>query len=79
VRLEAFEENALYFLTRAFISARRVKDQWEIAAQMRMEILKAFKEHQIKLALPQRVLSATTDGQGNGEGSLTVRFTGEKK
>lgn len=77
VRLEAFEENALYFLTRAFISARRVKDQWELAAQMRMEILKAFKENNIKLAAPQRVLNVV--GEGSPEGSLTVRFGAEKK
>lgn len=77
-RLEAFEENSLYFLTRAFISARRVKDQWEIAAQLRMDILKAFKENNIKLAQPHRVLSALSD-ERTGDGVLAVRFGGEKK
>jgi small-conductance mechanosensitive channel len=77
VRLEAFEENALYFLIRAFISARRVKDQWDIAAQMRMEILKAFKVNDIKLAVPQRILNATS--ADNKDGALTFRFGVDEK
>ncbi len=72
VRLEEFEENALYFLVRAFISARRVKDQWDIAAQIRMEILKAFKENNITLALPQ-VLNLSTGDQSADE-MLAIRL-----
>lgn len=76
VRLEAFEENALYFLVRAFISARRVKEQWEIASQLRVEITKAFKEHEIKLALPQRVINeiASIQDQSIDESSIAVKF-----
>jgi small-conductance mechanosensitive channel len=44
VRLEDFEEHALYFLVRAFISARRVQEQWNIAALLREDIFKAFRE-----------------------------------
>ncbi|MBX9830960.1 mechanosensitive ion channel [Candidatus Babeliales bacterium] len=56
VRLEDFEESALYFLARAFISTRRVKEQWTIASTIREEIFKAFKEKGIHFAFPQRVL-----------------------
>lgn len=77
VRLEAFEENALYFLVRAFISSRRVKDQWEIAAQMRMEILKAFREHDIKLAVPS-LINADNPG-AIPDDALTVKFKKEEK
>ncbi len=72
VRLEGFEENALYFLVRAFISARRVRDQWEIAAQIRMETMKAFKANNIKLALPQ-VLNLTS-GTEDGDEALAIRL-----
>lgn len=56
VRLEDFEESALFFLARAFISTRRVKEQWTIASTIREEIFKAFKEKGIHFAFPQRVL-----------------------
>jgi small-conductance mechanosensitive channel len=60
VRLEDIDDIALCFLTRAFISARRVKDQWEVAAQLRGEILKTFKTHRIVLAKPARVVEFTS-------------------
>jgi len=44
VRLEEFDDNALCFLTRAFISSRRVREQWEIASFLRTEIMKTFKK-----------------------------------
>jgi len=61
VRLEGLEENSLYFLARGFISARRVKDQFEIASSLRIEVVKAFKEHKITLAQPHRVLHMASD------------------
>lgn len=61
VRLEGFEENAFYFLARGFISARRVKDQFEIASALRIELIKAFREHSIALAKPQRVVHMAQD------------------
>lgn len=70
VRLENFEENGLYFLTRAFVSARRVKEQWEIAAALRVEIIKAFKEQGIMLARPERVISSP----GNYQRALDITF-----
>jgi small-conductance mechanosensitive channel len=55
-RLEDIEDSAFCYLVRAFISARRVKEQWEIAAALRADIVKAFKEHHIELAKPARKL-----------------------
>jgi len=76
VRLEDIEENALYFLVRAFISARRVKEQWEIAAALRMEMVKAFRENGIKLAKPVRVLQGA-DGEGRALSSVDIKFDKE--
>ena len=55
-RLEEFEENALYFLARAFISSRRVKESWEIAGNIRQDIVVAFRQRGIQFSFPQRVL-----------------------
>lgn len=56
VRLEDFEENALYFLSRAFISSRKVREQWEIAAVIREGLIKTFRQKKIEFAFPQRVI-----------------------
>ncbi len=56
VRLEEFSENGATFFVRAFVSARRVKEQWEIASQVRLAIVSAFKENNITIAYPQLVI-----------------------
>lgn len=56
VRLDEIEENAFYFLSRAFISTQRLKESWAIAAELRIKLVKAFKENGIKFAKPQRVV-----------------------
>ncbi len=74
-RLENIEENALYFLVRAFISARRVKEQWEIAATIRSEILKAFKENNILLAKSHRLIEFASDTiPGNTGSPIEIKF-----
>lgn len=56
VRLDQFEADALLFNLRPFISARRVPEYYIIGSNIRFEILALFKEHNIKLARPQRVI-----------------------
>lgn len=56
VRIDDFEEAGVYFLARAFISARRVQEQWMIAASLREELFKAFRAKGIRFGLPQRVI-----------------------
>jgi len=70
-RLEDLEPDSLYFLVRAFISARRVKEQWEIAAMLRTEIIKAFREHNIVLAKPSRMLEFAQHDQPK---SIEIKF-----
>lgn len=55
-RLEEIEADALYFMSRAFISTQRLKDSWTIAAELRIKLIKAFRENGIKFAKPQRVV-----------------------
>jgi small-conductance mechanosensitive channel len=72
-RLEDIDDNALVFLTRAFISARRVKEQWEIAAALRTEIIKALKAHNIVLAKPARVVYLA-DNTGKTPKAVDITF-----
>jgi small-conductance mechanosensitive channel len=55
-RLEEIEADALYFMSRAFISTQRLKESWMVAADLRVKLVKAFKENGIKFAKPQRVV-----------------------
>lgn len=74
-RLEEIEENALFFLVRAFISARRVKEQWEISAALRTEMIKAFKEHGVEFAKPARVIELAHNKNSAGEvGPIKITF-----
>ncbi len=74
-RLEEFEENAFVFLIRAFVSARRVKEQWEIAANIRTELIRAFKEHGIKLARAERIIVFEQPGQaGASTKAIEIKF-----
>lgn len=74
VRLEDFEDDVLYFLVRAFISARRVKEQWEIAAVLRTEILKAFKDQGIDLAKPERAIEFMGSTVGQSPKAIEIKF-----
>ena len=73
-RLEEFEENAFVFLIRAFISARRVKEQWELAAAIRTELIRAFKEHGIKLARAERIIVFEQPGHDASTKAIEIKF-----
>lgn len=74
IRLEDFKDNALYFLVRPFISTRRVKEQWAIAAMIREDLFKAFKEHGIKFGLPQRVVHVKQGSEDVPSSPITFKF-----
>ena len=56
IRLEDFSEDGLKFFARAFISSRRVRDQWDIASDLRFALLKEFAENDIVIPFPQRTV-----------------------
>ncbi len=62
-RVNEFGEYGMEFLIRAFISARRVREQWDIAGEMRMGILAKFKEHGIDIPMPRHDIRFL-DGEG---------------
>lgn len=59
IRLDDFLEHGMLFFVRAFVSSRRVKEQWNIASTIRMDILRELKERGIKIPYPHRVLHTT--------------------
>lgn len=61
IRLEDFVENGIQFFIRAFVSARKVRDQWDIASDLRFAIIKVFKENKIKIPFPQTVVHFAKD------------------
>ena len=49
VRLNEFGEQGLIFLVRGFVSSSNVNMMWEIAGEVRMGIVKQFKENNIQI------------------------------
>lgn len=79
-RLEEFEENAFYFMSRAFISTQRLKDSWLIASDLRIKLVKVFKENGISLAKPQRVVyvnEITSETRVEEKKPLSIKFDKE--
>jgi len=73
VRLDEFAENGMLYLLRAFISSRRVRDQWDIASDIRSKILEQFKANGISIPYPHRIIhQAGTTGEITGAHSYYV-------
>lgn len=56
VRLENFSENGYVFLVRGYLSSNYTLDQWDIASDIRLAIVKKLKEAGIEIAVPVRVI-----------------------
>jgi len=55
VRLDEFAEYGYRFMVRGFLSDVYTLDQWDIASEVRLAIVKKLKENGIMLAVPVRV------------------------
>ena len=78
VRLDEFSENGMFFFIRAFISSRRVRDQWEIASQVRMGLLKSLKKQGIKIPYQHRILHSV-DSFGVTQKQYKEMISGDEK
>jgi small-conductance mechanosensitive channel len=79
-RLEEFEENSFYFMSRAFISTQRLKESWAIASDLRIKLVKAFKENGINFAKPQRIVyvnEVTNETRVEEKKALSIKFDKE--
>lgn len=56
VWLNEFTENGFQFLVRGFLSADKVLDQFDIASDIRLELVKILRANNIEVASPTRIL-----------------------
>lgn len=56
IRLENFGVNGYEFIVRGYISSNYTLDQWNIASEVRLQIVKALQEHKMHPALPIRLM-----------------------
>lgn len=56
VRLHDFVDNGYQFLIRGFLTADKVYDQWDIASEIRFEIVRILRANNIEIASPTRIL-----------------------
>jgi small-conductance mechanosensitive channel len=63
VRLEGFETSALMFFCRCFITSRKLSDMWTLQSELRISLMKAFKENNIVIPYPQTVVHFPDKGK----------------
>ena len=56
IRLSNFSDDGYVFLVRGFLSSNYTLDQWDIASDIRIAIVKALRMHQIEIAVPTRII-----------------------
>jgi len=56
VRLDDFGPNGYEFMLRGFVSSNYTLDQWNIASDIRLQVVKVLREKKIELALPIRLM-----------------------
>lgn len=69
IRLENFADNGYQFLVRAFLPADKVLDQWDIASQVRFDIVRLLKENGLRVASPTRLIKILPDSEEFRQGS----------
>lgn len=55
VRLDDFAENGYLFMVRGYLSSVYTLEQWDIASDVRLHIIKKFHDNNIKIAVPVRL------------------------
>lgn len=56
VRFENFSDFGFTFLVRGFLSSNYTLEQWDIASDVRIEIVRALRAHNIRIAIPVRMV-----------------------
>ncbi len=56
IRLEAFRESGYEFMVRGFISSNLTMEKWEIASDVRLNLVKVLRENNIEMAIPMRIM-----------------------
>ena len=72
VRLEDFDTIGQLFFVRAFISSRKLREQWEIASDLRISILKALQKHNISIPYPKSSVDVILPDPM--QGGISIKF-----
>ena len=59
IRLEGFGEYGYEFIIRGFVSSHYTLDMWDIASDVRIGVVQALKDNNIKIAVPVRLMKTT--------------------
>jgi small-conductance mechanosensitive channel len=65
IRLDNFGEYGYEFMVRAFVSSVYTLEQWNVASDVRLGIVKKLRENNIDIALPIRLLKTRKDNKGD--------------
>lgn len=60
IRLDDFVDNGYLFLIRGFLTSNKIGEQWDIAADLRLHIVKTLRDNNIEIASPIRTLRLTS-------------------
>ena len=57
VQLRDFTDNGFLFMVRGFLSPDKTLDQFDIASDVRLELVRILRQHAISVASPTRMLT----------------------
>ncbi len=77
VRLENFTPQGADFFVRAFVSIRKVREQWDIASDVRIAIYKAFREKGIVFPYPRMILYQNQNKHDDASSFFRFKFDNE--
>ena len=63
VWLSDFTENGFLFMVRGFLSPDKILDQWDIASEIRFELVKMMRKNGIEIAQPTRIIRVSPGTQ----------------
>ena len=75
VRLEHFGLHGYEFMLRGYISSNYTLDQWNIASDIRLQIVKTLREHNMHIALPIRMMVNYREHHRSDEESVNDLLT----
>ncbi|MFI5333356.1 MAG: mechanosensitive ion channel domain-containing protein, partial [Candidatus Babeliales bacterium] len=70
VRLDNFSDLGFVFMVRGFLSANYTLDQWDIASDIRLEIVKVLRANNIQLAVPVRIMVSKNNSSQHYTGTI---------
>lgn len=79
VRLNAFVDSGYQFMVRGYLSSDKVSDQWDIASDVRMELIRVFRENNLEMAFPVHGIKVMTDEDDTKQLPDTAKILGDKK